>query len=176
MMRDHTHEEIFFFNKERCVTRYTPASTFKIFNSLVALETAIAPDDRYMIPWDSVVRFRPEWNRDMDLREAFRVSNVGYYQELARRIGKNNMQHYLDTVRYGNQRMGSQVDAFWLNDTLQISADEQLGLVKKLYFDQLPFSDRSQRIVRSMMLQEETDDYKLYYKTGTGDYKDGRDG
>ena len=70
MMRDHTHEEIFFFNKERCVTRYTPASTFKIFNSLVALETAIAPDDRYMIPWDSVVRFRPEWNRDMDLREA----------------------------------------------------------------------------------------------------------
>ena len=64
------------------------------------------------------------------------------------------------------------MDLFWLNDTLQISADEQLGFIKKLYFDELPFSERTQRIVRSMMLQEETDSYKLYYKTGTGNYKD----
>ncbi len=108
----------------------------------------------------------------MTMREAFKVSNVGYYQELARRIGRDYMQHYLDTVQYGNRRMGSQVDMFWLNDTLQISADEQAGFIKRLYFDELPFSERSQRIVRSMMLQEETPAYKLYYKTGTGQSKD----
>jgi len=172
IMRDHSHEEIFYFNKERSTKRFLPASTFKIFNSLVALETAIAPDDQYIIRWDSVARWNPEWNRDMTLREAFKFSNVGYYQELARRIGKDYLQHFLDTVQYGNRRMGPEVDNFWLNDTLQISADEQLGFVKKLYFDELPFSERSQRIVRSMMLQEETDDYKLYYKTGTGYHKD----
>ena len=172
MMRDHTHEEIYYYNKERCLHRYMPASTFKIFNSLVALETAIAPDDQYVIKWDSVVRSNQEWNRDMNMREAFKLSNVGYYQELARRIGKDNLQHYLDTVQYGNKKLAPQVDQFWLNDTLQISADEQLGFIKKLYFDELPFSERTQRIVRSMMLQEETDSYKLYYKTGTGNYKD----
>ena len=172
IMRDHTHEEIFYHNKERCIRRFTPASTFKIFSSLVALETSTAPDEQYIIKWDSVVRWSPLWSKDMGMREAFKVSNVGYYQELVRRIGKDYMQHYLDTVRYGNQRIGPAVDMFWLNDTLQISADEQLGFVKKLYFDELPFSERSQRIVRSMMLQEQTPDYKLYYKTGAGSYKD----
>lgn len=167
IMRDHTHEEIYYFNQERCIKRFSPASTFKIFNSLAALESATAPDDKYLIPWDSVVRL-PEWNKDMTLREAFKASNVGYYQELARRIGKDYLQHYLDTVQYGNKRIGPKVDEFWLNDTLLISADEQLGFVKKLYFDELPFSERSQRIVRSMMLQEDTPDYKLYYKTGVG--------
>lgn len=167
MLRDHTHESIHYYNKDRCLRRFSPASTFKIFNSLAGLETAIAPDDQYIIKWDSVERWNKEWNRDMNMRDAFRVSNVGYYQELARRIGRQYMQFYLDTVQYGNMRIGPQIDEFWLNDTLQISADEQVGFIKKLYFDELPFSERSQRIVRSMMLWEDTPDYKLYYKTGT---------
>lgn len=167
IMRDHTHESVIFYNQERCMQRFSPASTFKIFNALVALETAKAPDEQLIIPWDSVIRQQPDWNKNMNMREAFRVSNVPYFQELARRIGSDNMQHFLDTVQYGNKRMGGAMDQFWLNDTLLISADEQTGLMKKLYFDQLPFSDRSQRIVRSMMLQESYPDYKLYYKTGT---------
>jgi beta-lactamase class D len=172
MLRDHTHEEIFYYNQDRCIRRFTPASTFKIFNSLVAVETAIAPDEQLIIKWDSVQRWNPLWSKDMNMREAFKVSNVGYYQELARRIGNDYMQHYLDTVQYGNRRIGPQLDMFWLNDTLQISADEQVGFLKKLYFEELPFSERSQRIVRSLMLQEETPHYKLYYKTGTGVLKD----
>ena len=171
MMRDHAHESIHYYNKDRCLVRYTPASTFKILNSLIALETVVAPDEQMIIKWDSIVR-RPEWNKDMNMREAFKLSNVGYYQEIARRIGYDYMQHYIDTVQYGNRKIGPQIDMFWLNDSLQISADEQLGFIKKLYFDELPFSERSQRIVRSMMLREETPDYKLYYKTGTGRLKD----
>lgn len=172
ILRDHTHESVYFYNKDRTTQRFTPASTFKIFSALSALESATAPDDQYLIAWDSVQRDNPEWNRDMTMREAFKLSNVGYFQELARRTGKDYLQHYLDTVQYGNRRIGPAADAFWLNDTLQISADEQLGFVKKLYFDELPFSERSQRIVRSMMLQEEHEKYKLYYKTGMGNYKD----
>jgi len=71
-------------------------------------------------------------------------------------------------VKYGNMNMTGGVDQFWLNDTLKISADEEAGFVKRLYFAELPFSERSQRIVKEMMLQEQTPDYKLYYKTGTG--------
>jgi beta-lactamase class D len=171
IMRDHTHESIYFYNKDRCLRRFLPASTFKIFNSLVALETGIAPDEQLLIKWDSVIR-RQEWNQDLNMREAFKVSSVPYYQELARRIGPDYMKHYLDTAQYGNRRMGPKVDDFWLTDTLQISADEQVGFVKKLYFDELPFSERTQRIVRSIMLREETPQFKLYYKTGTGVLKD----
>jgi len=168
LLRDNNHESIHYYNLKRCSERFLPASTFKIFNSLVALETAIAPDDQLMIKWDSVTR-RPEWNRDMTMREAFKVSNVAYYQEISRRIGPAKMQHYLDTVKYGNMTMGGKIDDFWLNNTLQITADEQVGFLKRLYFAELPFSERTQRIVKTMMLQEETPGYKLYYKTGTGE-------
>ncbi len=168
MMRDNNHESIHYYNKERCLQRFLPASTFKIFNSLVALETAVAPDDQLLIKWDGIVRSMPEWNKDMTMREAFKVSNVGYYQEIARRIGPAKMQHYLDTVKYGNMKIEGRIDTFWLNNSLQISPDEQIGFVKKLYFAELPFSERTQRIVKTMMLQEQTPGYNLYYKTGTG--------
>lgn len=165
IIRDNNHEAVAFYNKERCLERFSPASTFKIFNSLVALQIPIAPDEQMVIKWDSVVR-RPEWNQDLTMREAFKVSSVPYYQEIARRIGADYMKHYLDTADYGNKNTNGPIDEFWLNDSLQISADEQVGLLKRMYFYELPFTERAQRIVRSMMLQEDTHDYKLYYKTG----------
>lgn len=168
IMRDHTHETIHYYNKDRCLQRFLPASTFKIFNSLVALETAVAPDDQLVIKWDSVPR-REEWNKDMNMIEAFKVSCVPYYQEIARRIGYDKMRKYIDTANYGNKVMGGKIDEFWLNNTLKISADEELGLLKRLYFAEIPgFSERSQRIVKNLMLREQTPEYNLYYKTGTG--------
>ena len=165
-LADNNHDMIYIYNLQRASKRFSPASTFKIMNSLIALETNVALDENLIIPWDGVAR-RPEWDKDMNLREAFKVSCVPYYQALARKIGKVDMQKWIDTVRYGNKRTGPNVDDFWLNDTLQITPDEQVGFIKKLYFDKLPFAQRSQRIVRSLMLQEDSTHYKLYYKTGT---------
>lgn len=165
-LSDNNHDQILIYNLARASKRFCPASTFKIMNSLIALETNIAPDENLTIPWDGVIR-REEWNKDMNMRTAFEVSCVPYYQELARRIGAIEMQKWLDTVRYGNKNINGALDMFWLNDTLTISPDEQVGLMKKLYFDKLPFSQRSQRIVRSLMLHEDSSAYKLYYKTGT---------
>ena len=99
--------------------------------------------------------------------EAFKVSCVPYYQEIARRIGPGRMQHFLDTVKYGTMNMGTHIDDFWLNDSLKISADEQLTFLKKMYFTELPFSERAQRMVKVLMLKEQTPLYNLYYKTGT---------
>lgn len=166
IIRDHTHESINYYNKERCIRRFSPASTFKIFNSLVALEEGVAQDETFTLPWDSVVRAIPEWNHSMSMLEAFKVSNVPFYREVARRIGKPAMQHYLDTVQYGNMEIGGAVDTFWLDNSLQISADEQIGFLRKLYFNELPFTERTQRIVRFMMEQVDSPGYKLYYKTG----------
>lgn len=167
MLRDHAHETIELYNRPRCLQRFTPASTFKIFNSLVALETSVAPDERLIIPWNGVVG-RPEWNKDMDMREAFKVSNLLYYQEIARRVGNRNFQHYLDTVKYGNMKIGPAVDSFWIDNSLLISPDEQVGFIRRLYFNELPFLERTQSIVKSMMLREDTANNRFYYKTGTG--------
>jgi beta-lactamase class D len=166
-LADNSHDQVYYYNLDRLSTRFCPASTYKILNSLIGLETNVANDEDFIIPWDGVVRDRPEWNKSLTMREAFEVSSVPYYQELARRIGKIEMQRWVDSVKYGNMQLGTEVDNFWLDDTLLITPDEQVGFMKKLYFDKLPFSQRSMRIVRSMMLQEDSTTYKLYYKTGT---------
>ena len=162
---------------------YLPASTFKIVNSLIGIETGRISNENMVIKWDGITRFYPlgdtavGWNRDLTMKEAFKASAVPYYQEVARRIGKDTMQKWLDTLgygqRYGKFSIANNIDTFWLDNSLKITADEELGLVKKLYFDQLPFFKSTQKTVRTVMLQEDNANYKLSYKTGWGFRQDG---
>lgn len=151
---------------------YLPASTFKIINSLIGVEMGIIKDSATVLPWDSVQRARTECNKDMTMYDAFRLSCPNWYQQLARKIGKDSMQFWLDTLgyaqRYDTFRIENNLDTFWLDNSVKVTADEQMGIVKQLYFDQLPFLKRSQRIVRNMMLWENNANYRLSYKTGWG--------
>ena len=156
------------YNMALDTVRFTPASTFKIVNSLIGLEIGRITDEKMLIKWDGVKRWNEDWNKDLTMEEAFKVSAVPYYQQVARLIGKDTMQHWIDSIQYGNKKIGNRIDSFWLDNSLKISADEQLGLVKRLYFDQLPFQKRTQQIVRDVMIQEDNSLYKLCYKTGWG--------
>lgn len=153
---------------------YLPASTFKIVNSLIGLQTGKISSDSMIIKWDSVKRWNENWNKDLTMYEAFRVSSVNYYQEVARRIGKDTMQLWLDSIKYGAMTdtskvvIRSAIDSFWLNNTLKVTPDQQLGLVKRLYFDQLPFFKTYQEMVKRAMLFENNTNYRLGYKTGLG--------
>jgi len=146
---------------------YLPASTFKILNSLIGLQTGKIVNDSMVIPWDGVRRMAA-WDRDLTMYEAFRVSALPYYQEVARRIGKDTMQFWLDSVQYGSKRITTAIDSFWIDNSLKITPDEQLGLVRKLYFNQLPFFKSYQQSVKNAMLFENNANYRLYYKTGWG--------
>jgi beta-lactamase class D len=158
---------------------YLPASTFKIVNSLIGLQTGVISNTQMVIKWDGVVRPVTEWNKDLTMYEAFRVSAVPYYQEVARRIGKDTMQFWLDSLKYGAKTdtqeviIKSKVDTFWLDNSLKITADQELGLVKRLYFKQLPFFSNYQDTVKRLMLFEDKPAYKLSYKTGWGQKENG---
>ena len=156
------------YNMAMDTTRYTPASTFKIVNSLIGLQTGAITNEKMIIKWDGVKRWNADWNKDLDMKEAFRASSVPYYQEVARRIGADTMKSWVDSIAYGNMDVSGPVDSFWLNNKLKVSPDEQLGLLKKLYFDQLPFRKSVQQSVRDAMLQEDNTAYRLSYKTGWG--------
>jgi len=147
---------------------YLPASTFKIVNSLIGLQTGKIVNDSMVIKWDGITRRVPEWNKDLTMYEAFQVSALNYYQEVARRIGKDTMQFWLDSLGYGTEKIRTTVDSFWLDNSLKITADEQLGLVKRLYFNQLPFFKTYQGMVKNAMLFENNANYRLGYKTGWG--------
>ncbi|MGA9118283.1 MAG: penicillin-binding transpeptidase domain-containing protein [Bacteroidota bacterium] len=158
------------YNPRLCARRLSPASTFKIPNSLIALETGVIPDEHSVIPWDSVHRPVEAWNHNHDLASAIANSVVWYYQELARRIGATRMQHWVDAIGYGNRDITGGIDHFWLGSTLLISPDEQVVFLNRLRTNALPFSPRTIGIVKRILLQDSTPRWTLRGKTGSASY------
>lgn len=155
-------------NAQRNQTAFLPASTFKILNSLIALETKVIDDEISILTWDGVQRQIPEWNRDLNLREAFKRSAVWFYQVLARRVGHERMQQWVTKVGYGNQKIGGKedIDKFWLNGQLRITPQAQIQFLRRLHKNELPFSARSISIVKDIAILEKTPEYTLRGKTG----------
>jgi beta-lactamase class D len=150
-----------------------PASTFKIFNALAALDTGVLADDTTIIKWDGVTRARTELNRDRDLAAAFRISAVPHFQSLARSIGAERMQRYVDSVGYGNRDLSGGIDRFWLSGGLRVSPREQIRLLVRLYRSELPFSEHAMSTVRRIMEIERTSSMVLRAKTGWAVLADG---
>jgi len=166
LLYDIQHNTYEVYNLNRVKKQYLPASTYKILNSLIALETGVVKDEHETIPWDSVTRIVPAWNHTQDMKEAFQNSTVWYYQEVARRIGHERMQHFVRLAHYGNQNIGGEIDQFWLRGNLRISSEEQIQFLVRLYRNELPFSSRSTDIVKDIMINEQTDSYTLRAKAG----------
>lgn len=144
-----------------------PASTFKIPNSLIALETGVVEDDSTVFIWDGEPKYIKSWEQDLILRDAFRLSCVPCYQDIARRIGVERMQTYVDKLQYGHMDIdSSNIDLFWLTGNSRISPMEQIGFLKKLYENNLPVSKRSLDFVDSMMVIERQHNRTLFGKTG----------
>ncbi|MBD0299077.1 MAG: class D beta-lactamase, partial [Nitrososphaera sp.] len=116
LIYDSKNNRIYEHNSKRNATAIAPASTFKIFNALVALETGVVPDDVAILTWDGIHREIDAWNHDTNLRQAFKDSTVWFYQVLARRAGYERMQQFINKVGYGNRQIGTaaDIDRFWL--------------------------------------------------------------
>ena len=153
-------------DRMRAETRFAPASTFKIANSLIALEAGVVQDENEVVPYGGKSQPIKAWEKDMGLREAIKVSNVPVYQEIARRVGIARYQHWLARLDYGNRQLGAAVDRFWLDGPLAISAVEQARFAARLAQGTLPASDRAQAIVRDILQPESIDGAVLYGKTG----------
>lgn len=144
-----------------------PASTFKIPNSVIALETGVVADpDKDVFKWDGVTRSIAEWNRDHTLRTAIAVSAVPVYQEIARRVGAERMQKYVDAFEYGNGDTGGGIDRFWLTGGMRISPLQQIAFVDKLRRGALPVSKRAQDLTRDILPVTKAGDSVIRAKTG----------
>jgi beta-lactamase class D len=152
---------------ERSGEAKLPASTFKIPNSLIALETGVVGDpDKDIFKWDGVVRGIEAWNRDHTMRTAIAASAVPVYQEIARRIGAERMKKYLDQFEYGNCDIGGGIDQFWLTGNLRIDPVEQIDFVDRLRRGVLPVSKRSQDLVRDILPVTKVGDTVIRAKSG----------
>ena len=156
----------FVHNPQRAAQRLPVASTFKIFNTLIALEEKVVSDKDTVLHWDGKQHAISDWNRDQTLASAFKVSCVWCYQQMAARIGAGTYRQYLHQAHYGELHEPFDSTRFWLDGSLQISAQEQIGFLRQIYQRQLPFSAHSYDTLRQIMLAEQTPAYRLYAKTG----------
>lgn len=170
------------YNDERCRRRFPPYSTFKVPNSLIGLETGVIKDEGFVIAWDRR-KYPPQnwdrepfihWSRDHNLRSAIKHSVVWYYRELALRVGEPAMKKYVADFQYGNQDISGGLDRFWLGNSLQISADEQVRFLKAFYGGELGLSKRTTDIVKEIIVLEATPSYRLSGKTGGGPLPGGK--
>ncbi|MDP2337050.1 MAG: class D beta-lactamase [Bacteroidota bacterium] len=155
------------YNSNRCEQGYLPASTFKILNALIGLETGVITDENMVIPWDSVVRTEDAWNRDHTLASAIQYSVVPYFQEVARRIGPDRMKEMVDDSDYGRMNITKEtIDRFWLWGDSRITPWEQMNFLLHFYTNKLPFSQENVNLVKKLIILKQTDKWIFRGKTG----------
>lgn len=154
------------YHKKRCRKGFLPASTFKIINSLIGLETGVV-DTSMLLRWNGNQHWNEAWNKDMKLRKAFHVSCVPCYQEIARKIGTERMKHYVTAADYGKMDVRPEtLDNFWLSGKSRITQFEQIAFLRKLHHNNLPFLKENMMLFKQIMIAERTDTYTLRAKTG----------
>ena len=155
------------YNLSRALQRFLPASTFKIPNALIALETGAVKNLEEVIPYGGGKEYFKSWERDMTLPEAMKASNVAVFHTIAKRIGVETYREKLATYKYGDANPGSTIEnRFWLTGPIEVSRLEQVEFIKQLTSGRLPISDSSFQHVRSMIKIEETNDYSIFAKSG----------
>ncbi len=160
----------------RAGTPLVPASTFKIPNALIALETGVASGPDFPLTRDPAVAPEEAWwpagwrEPIHTLESAFRGSVVWYYQEVARRIGEERMGEWLERFEYGNGDLSAGIDQFWLHGPFALSALDQIAFLERFLAGTLPISDRSAAALREMMVLDEGPGYRLSGKTGWANF------
>ncbi|MDI3285232.1 penicillin-binding transpeptidase domain-containing protein [Polyangium sp. 15x6] len=139
------------YGGDECDVRTSPASTFKIPNALIAVDTGVVQDETTVFRWDGKERWRATWNRDHSLATAMWHSTVWYFQRIAEQVGEPRYRAYLSAFRYGNADPSGDVTMFWLNDTLKISPREERRFLAALYENKLPVSPRATTVVKKTL-------------------------
>lgn len=153
-------------NPARADSAFLPASTFKIANAAIALETGVASGPEEAFPWDGVEREIEAWNQDHTLRTAMAASAVPVYQVVARRIGEERMSEWLRRIDYGNADIGGGIDRFWLIGDLRTTAWQQVDFLTRFATGETPFSAGTEASVADMLVNGSGEDWVLYGKTG----------
>jgi beta-lactamase class D len=155
------------YNSRRCEEGFLPASTFKILNALIGLETGVITDENMVIHWDSIVRTEEAWNRDHTLASAITYSVVPYFQEVARRIGPLRMKEMVDDSDYGRMEIAKEnIDRFWLWGNSRITPWEQMNFILHFYTNKLPFTKANVDLVKKLIILKQTDKWIFRGKTG----------
>jgi beta-lactamase class D len=148
------------------VQELPPASTFKIAHTLIALETGVHNGMDATLPWDGTDRGIAAWNQDLTMEQALQASAVWFYEETARRIGRERMHDWLRRLRYTNADTTGPSTTYWLDSGLRVTALDQLYFLHRLQAETLPVDREHIRAVKAALVLEQRHGRTLSAKTG----------
>lgn len=168
---DYKNKKWFFTDSLDANKSTLPASTFKIVNSLIALETKAISDENETFKWDHADKkffgkSMPLWNKDTNLKYAYKNSTIWFYVELAKKIGKKKYIKYLSQINYGNNSISPVLTDFWNYGNFGISPKNQIEFLIKLYENNLPFNIKNMEKVKEIMISDKSDLGTFRGKTG----------
>ncbi|MBU9726173.1 penicillin-binding transpeptidase domain-containing protein [Diplocloster modestus] len=170
------------YQEEMASVRVSPCSTFKVVSTLIGLEEGVVESEESKMGYDGTIYANTAWNQELNLKEAFQKSCVWYYRKLLDQVGEEKVKKWVNALPYGNcdinQWKGDgtvnggaeQLNGFWLESSLEISAREQTEVLARIFDGNTEFQEEHISMLRQMMKTEDEDacDIQIYGKTGTG--------
>ncbi|MBO0993928.1 BlaR1 family beta-lactam sensor/signal transducer [Bacillus sp. SD088] len=168
VLYDASEDQYHIYNQKMSEQRVSPNSTYKIYSALFALESNVITPDNNVQTWDGEVHPYPEWNQNHNLDTAIGSSVNWYFQNLDQKMGKKQLQHYVDKIMYGNENLSGQLDQYWMESSLKISPIEQVELLVALQENRFGFKEENIQAVKQAISIEKKAQGQLHGKTGTG--------
>jgi bla regulator protein BlaR1 len=156
------------YNMEHASTRVSPNSTYKIYDALLGLESGIITPEHSTFTWNGEPCPFESWESDQDLTSAIHNSVNWYFQAIDSQAGFQSVKTFLQTINYGNQNTGTNLNLYWTDFSLKISPIEQVELLQDFYQNNFHFDSKNIQAVKKSLLLSTTSSGSLYGKTGTG--------
>lgn len=166
------------YNQEACEKEVSPCSTFKIMSTLIGLKKGVLTSAETKMNYNGTKYPIEDWNRNLNLKEAFQASCVWYFRSVIDKVGKDNIKQELNKIHYGNcdiseWRGGNinslpELNGFWLESSLKISPKEQVEILSNIFDGKTDFANENIEILKEIMLVDKIDNLYVYGKTGTG--------
>ncbi len=156
------------YNMDHASTRVSPNSTYKIYDALLGLESGIITPEHSTFTWNGEPYPFNSWEADQDLTSAIHNSVNWYFQAIDSQAGFQSVKTFLQTINYGNQNTGTNLNLYWTDFSLKISPIEQVELLQNFYQNNFHFDRKNIQAVKNALLLSTTSSGSLYGKTGTG--------
>ena len=156
------------YNMDHASTRVPPNSTYKIYDALLGLESGIITPEHSTFTWNGEPCPFESWESDQDLTSAIHNSVNWYFQAIDSQAGFQSVKTFLQTINYGNQNTGTNLNLYWTDFSLKISPIEQVELLQNFYQNNFHFDRKNIQAVKNALLLSTTSSGSLYGKTGTG--------
>ncbi|GAA6375251.1 BlaR1 family beta-lactam sensor/signal transducer [Firmicutes bacterium i23-0019-B6] len=156
------------YNMDHASTRVSPNSTYKIYDALLGLESGIITPEHSTFTWNGEPYPFNSWEADQDLTSAMHNSVNWYFQAIDSQAGFEAVRTFLQTINYGNQNTGTNLNLYWTDFSLKISPIEQVELLQDFYQNNFHFDSKNIQAVKKALLLSTTSSGSLYGKTGTG--------